>query len=70
MMPSTTESTKATGVLVFECPATGRPFRSDIHTDADSLDRVRHLHARVRCPICNEEHDLSVKQSEVDDKAF
>jgi hypothetical protein len=55
------------GTLVFECPKMRRSFRSDIHTDPDSLDKVRHLRARIRCPICNEVHELNVKHSHVED---
>jgi hypothetical protein len=55
------------GALVFECPKTNRLFRSDIHTDLESLKKVRHLRARIHCPICHEVHELTVKHSQVED---
>ena len=44
-----------------------RGIDTGIGIDDESLNMVRPLRVRVRCPHCNEEHVVSVKDAEVAD---
>jgi hypothetical protein len=47
--------------LVFTCPKTRRPIDPGIGTDRRSLAATKAAKVKVRCPYCNEDHHLAVK---------
>ena len=44
------------GVLVIKCHVTGREFATGVHTDAESLAKMRNEVSSARCPYCLTEH--------------
>jgi hypothetical protein len=47
--------------LTFGCPTTGKVIESGIETDPQTLASIWGVDVRVRCPHCNAEHDLVVR---------
>jgi hypothetical protein len=54
------------GVLVFQCPATGERINSGVHTDENSLAKVRSLSVNVYCPVCKTMHLMRAGDGQVD----
>ncbi|WP_407179434.1 hypothetical protein [Bradyrhizobium sp. STM 3562] len=44
------------GMVMIECPETGRAIPTGIKTDRDSFLRSPVFFARTRCAICNADH--------------
>jgi NMD protein affecting ribosome stability and mRNA decay len=44
------------GVLLINCPNTGRQFSTGIHVDEETLARVPQEFTHTRCPHCNSQH--------------
>ena len=44
------------GVVVIECPNTGRVVSTGIETDADSFRSLPHTLSRFKCPLCGGVH--------------
>jgi hypothetical protein len=45
------------GVILIECPKTGREFSTGIIIDEASFDVLREVTAHDRCPYCGGEHE-------------
>ncbi|HZP77252.1 MAG TPA: hypothetical protein VFB45_14000 [Pseudolabrys sp.] len=57
------------GDLMFRCPNTGRMFNSGFQTDRADLTAVpRAATIRLRCPICDEPHAVSVSHGSVEQR--
>jgi len=44
------------GVLVIKCQVTGRKFSTGVHTDADTLAKMKNEVLSARCPYCLTRH--------------
>lgn len=44
------------GMVMIECPQTGRAIPTGIKTDRDSFMRSAVFFSRTRCPICDTDH--------------
>lgn len=44
------------GMVMIECPQTGRAIPTGIQTDRDSFMRSAVFFSRTRCPICDTDH--------------
>lgn len=44
------------GMLMIECPQTGRPIPTGIKIDRESFMRSSVFFSRTRCPICQTDH--------------
>jgi hypothetical protein len=49
--------------LSFRCPTTHRHVETEIETDAGNLAKVWSSHMRIRCPHCNGDHEINVKDA-------
>jgi len=57
------------GALVFRCPTTHEPFRSNFRATSEELKRIpRTATIELRCEICKEHHTFVVAECTVDDK--
>jgi len=54
------------GVLVFRCPASGETINSGVHTDENSLAKVRSLSVKLYCPACKTMHLMRAGDGQVD----
>jgi hypothetical protein len=49
--------------LLFTCPKTRQRAPSGIETDVETLRAAWSETLKVRCPLCGEEHDISVRET-------
>jgi hypothetical protein len=58
------------GALVFRCPSTREPFRSDFRATREELKRISPTATmELRCEICKERHLFVVTECTIDDRA-
>jgi hypothetical protein len=53
------------GPLVAHCPKTSAVINTGIQTDYESLVGSWNKTIRIRCPHCNEEHEIQVRDAYV-----
>jgi hypothetical protein len=51
------------GPLIAHCPKTAAVINTGIETDYKSLTAEWNTTIRVRCPHCNEDHDIMVRDA-------
>ena len=44
------------GTVMIRCPRTGVAVSTEIDTEASDFDRLPAVAARIRCPLCGEDH--------------
>jgi hypothetical protein len=44
------------GAVMIRCPRTGRAVSTEIETEPADFRRLPRVEARLRCPLCGEEH--------------
>lgn len=58
------------GALVFRCPNTHEPFRSNFRATAEELKRISPAATmELRCEICKRRHVFVVTECTIDDQA-
>jgi hypothetical protein len=57
------------GVVMIKCPDTGREIPTGMVADRQKFDRTPVFFARVRCPVCGNEHEWFAKEAWVCDSA-
>jgi hypothetical protein len=55
------------GAVMIRCPNTGQAVSTEIETEASVFSRLPDVAARMRCPVCGEEHVWSAKEAWLDD---
>ena len=53
--------------LVFTCPTTGTDFSSYIHSDVQTVARVKNVPVTLHCPLCGKVHKMKVKDGHLHD---
>jgi predicted RNA-binding Zn-ribbon protein involved in translation (DUF1610 family) len=53
--------------VMIRCPNTGRAVSTAIETEASVFSRLPTVTARLRCPVCGEEHVWTAKDAWLDD---
>jgi hypothetical protein len=51
------------GAVMIRCPQTGRDIPTGIVTDRRTFEATAVFFARVRCPICGNEHEWFAKEA-------
>ena len=51
------------GPLIIQCPKTAAAINTGIDTEYKSLARSWGITFRIRCPHCNEEHEIKVRDA-------
>ena len=52
-----------TGVVMVRCPATGRELSTGVEMDAVTFERLADIRSRIKCPVCNLDHDWSTRDA-------
>jgi hypothetical protein len=55
------------GVVMIRCPRTGHEIPTGIEMSAAEFQRAPVFFARVRCPVCDREHEWFAKEAWVCD---
>jgi hypothetical protein len=51
------------GPLIAQCPKTCAPINTGLSTDYKTLAKSWDNTIRIRCPHCNEDHDIKVRDA-------
>ena len=51
------------GAVMIRCPRTGGTVSTAIETEAADFKRLPHVEARLRCPLCGEEHVWTAREA-------
>ena len=51
------------GAVMIRCPRTGRAVSTAIETEPSVFSRLPEVAARMRCPLCGEEHVWTAKEA-------
>jgi hypothetical protein len=52
-----------TGVVMVRCPATSRELSTGVEMDAATFERLPDIRSRIKCPVCNLDHDWSTRDA-------
>lgn len=52
--------------LIFTCPKTGAPIDAGVETDHTTLAGIGWVQMKIRCPHCNDRHDMRIKDGQLD----
>jgi hypothetical protein len=52
--------------LLFTCPTTRQQAPTGIETDVQSLRAAWSKNLKIKCPLCGEEHEISVRETYVE----
>jgi len=52
-----------TGVVMVKCPATSRELSTGVEMDAAMFERLPDIRSRIKCPVCNLDHDWSTRDA-------
>jgi hypothetical protein len=51
------------GILMLNCPATGKEFSTGIFTDAKTFNNLPNMATKAACPHCGQEHRWCAKEA-------
>jgi hypothetical protein len=51
------------GAVMIRCPRTGQAVSTEIETEPSVFSRLPEVAARLRCPLCGEEHVWSASEA-------
>ncbi|HWL30876.1 MAG TPA: hypothetical protein VNQ50_01980 [Xanthobacteraceae bacterium] len=51
------------GAVTIRCPRTGRSVSTEIETEPSDFSRLPAVVARMRCPLCGEEHTWTASEA-------
>jgi hypothetical protein len=51
------------GAVTIRCPRTGRAVSTEIETEAADFSRLPAVVARMRCPLCGDEHSWTASEA-------
>ena len=49
--------------MMIRCPRTGQPVSTEIETEPSVFERLPAVEARMRCPVCGDEHLWTVGEA-------
>jgi hypothetical protein len=52
-----------TSVVMVRCPATGRELSTGVEMDAATFERLPDIRSRIKCSVCNLDHDWSTRDA-------
>ena len=52
-----------TGVVMVRCPATDHELSTGVEMDAATFERLPDIRSRIKCPVCNLDHDWSTRDA-------
>jgi hypothetical protein len=52
--------------LLFTCPTTRQQAPTGIATDVQSLRAAWSKNLKIKCPLCGEEHEISVRETYIE----
>jgi hypothetical protein len=55
------------GVLMLQCPKTGREFSTGIHIDEESYKRLPDTVTKATCPHCGQLHSWWTREARISD---
>jgi hypothetical protein len=58
------------GAVMIRCPRTGRAVSTEIETELSVFNRLPVVPARMRCPLCGEEHVWTASEAWLDEPAL
>ena len=52
-----------TSIVMVRCLATGRELSTGVEMDAATFERLPDIRSRIKCPVCNLDHDWSTRDA-------